>query len=106
MFSGSFDFPCEHPCRNLSLGLATKARACKGEGQEGNLGVTSHAPGSVGECENEHSHSQVNSHFGSWSPDGLSNLKKAISRVNTHWIGEFLISFEKSWNVDVQSGLA
>jgi hypothetical protein len=35
-------------CRNPSLGLATKARACKGEGQKGSLGVTSHVPGSVG----------------------------------------------------------
>ncbi len=38
-------------CRNLSLRLMTKARACKGVGQEGSSQVTSHAPGSVGECE-------------------------------------------------------
>jgi hypothetical protein len=36
-------------CPNPSLGLATKARACKVVGQEGSLGVTSHAPGNVGE---------------------------------------------------------
>jgi hypothetical protein len=35
-------------CRNPSLGLVTKTRACKGAGQEGSLGVTSHAPGNVG----------------------------------------------------------
>ncbi len=29
---------------------------------------------SVGECENEHSHSKVSSHFASWSPGGLLNL--------------------------------
>jgi hypothetical protein len=29
----------------------------------------------VGECENEHSHSQVNSHFGNWNPNGFSNLQ-------------------------------
>ncbi len=29
----------------------TKVSACKGVGQEGNLGVTSHAPKSVQECE-------------------------------------------------------
>ncbi len=29
----------------------TKARDCKVVGQEGSLGVTSHAPESVGECE-------------------------------------------------------
>jgi hypothetical protein len=38
-------------CHNPNLGLVTKARACKGVGQEGNPRVTSHAPGSVGECE-------------------------------------------------------
>ncbi len=30
-------------CHNPSLGLATKARGCKVAGQEGDLGVTSHA---------------------------------------------------------------
>jgi hypothetical protein len=40
-----------HSCHNLSLGLATKARAYKGEGHEGSSKVTSHAPGSVEECE-------------------------------------------------------
>jgi hypothetical protein len=29
----------------------TKAKACKGAGQEGSLGVTSHAFGNVEECE-------------------------------------------------------
>jgi hypothetical protein len=43
-------------CRNPSLGLTTKARAYKGMGQEGSPGITFHAPESVGECENEHSH--------------------------------------------------
>jgi hypothetical protein len=38
-------------CRNPSLKLVTKARACKGAGQKGSPGVTSHVPGSVGECE-------------------------------------------------------
>ncbi len=40
-----------HYCHNFSLGFMTKARAYKGEGQGGSLGVTSHASGSVGECE-------------------------------------------------------
>jgi hypothetical protein len=43
-------------CRNLNLGLATKARAYKGEGQEGRPGVTSHVLGSVGECEGMNLH--------------------------------------------------
>ncbi len=38
-------------CHNLSLGLATKAKACKGAGQKGSPGIASHAPGSVQECE-------------------------------------------------------
>ncbi len=37
-------------CRNPNIGLMTKARACKGAGQEGNLGVTFHAPRSVKDC--------------------------------------------------------
>jgi hypothetical protein len=43
-------------CHNPSFGLATKARACKGASQEGILRVTSHAPGSVGECEGMNPH--------------------------------------------------
>jgi len=43
-------------CRNPSLGLATKVRACKGVGHEGSLGVASHVFGSVGECEGMNSH--------------------------------------------------
>jgi hypothetical protein len=45
-----------HLCRNPSLGLMTKARACKGEGQEGSPRVTSHAPGSVGKYEGMNPH--------------------------------------------------
>jgi hypothetical protein len=37
----------QHLCRNPSLGLATKARGYKVAGQEGDPGVTSHAPGSA-----------------------------------------------------------
>jgi hypothetical protein len=36
-------------CRNPSLGLVTKARACKGVGQEGSPRITFHVPESVGE---------------------------------------------------------
>jgi hypothetical protein len=38
-------------CWNPSLGLVTKASACKGVGQERSPGVPSHALGGVGECE-------------------------------------------------------
>ncbi len=52
---------CGDNCRNPSLGLTTKARACKGAGQEGSLGITFHALGSVGKCEgmNLHTPKQV-----------------------------------------------
>jgi hypothetical protein len=43
-------------CCNLSLGLMTKARAYKGAGQEGSPGVTSYAPGNVGDCEGMNPH--------------------------------------------------
>ncbi len=43
-------------CRNLNLGLATKARACKVVGQEGTLGGTFHALGSAKECEGMNPH--------------------------------------------------
>jgi len=49
-------------CRNPSLGLATKARACKGVGQERSSEVTSHNPRSVGKCEG------MNLHIPKWAP--------------------------------------
>jgi hypothetical protein len=47
----SFGFLQKFYCRNLSLGLTTKARACKVLGKEGSPGVRSHAPGSARKCE-------------------------------------------------------
>jgi hypothetical protein len=41
----------KHMCRNPSLGLATKAKAYKVAGQEGSLGVMSHAFGTARKCE-------------------------------------------------------
>jgi hypothetical protein len=49
-------------CHNINLKLATKARACEGEGQGGSLGVTFHAFGSVRECEG------MNLHTPKWVP--------------------------------------
>jgi hypothetical protein len=49
-------------CCNLSLGLATKARAYEGVGQESSLGVTFHALESVRECEG------MNPHTPKWAP--------------------------------------
>jgi hypothetical protein len=50
---------------------------------------------------NDPSHSQVNSHFGNWSHDGLSNFQRAIVGVKTHWIETFLLSLKSSWNINV-----
>jgi hypothetical protein len=86
-------------CCNLNFGLATKAKGLQGWRPRGssrvkakrsqgyepkkNPGVTSHTPGNVKKCEglwrSEPSHSQGNSHFGRWSPNGLSKLQRAIS---------------------------
>ncbi len=49
-------FLLHKPCRNPSLGLATKARACKSVGQEGSPRITFHAPGSAKECERMNLH--------------------------------------------------
>jgi hypothetical protein len=43
-------------CRNPSLGLATKAKAYKGAGQERSSGITSQTPRSVGKCEGMNLH--------------------------------------------------
>jgi hypothetical protein len=51
-------------------------------------------PKNVGECDNGHSQSQLSSHFGSWSPNGLPNLHRIITGVKTHRIEDFFISLE------------
>jgi hypothetical protein len=48
----------------------------------------------------------MSSQFGSWSPNGFSNLQKKITGAKTHQIEEFLISLEISLNLDVQNGFA
>jgi hypothetical protein len=45
-----------YKCHNLSLGLITKTRLCKGVGQEWSPGITFHAPGGVRECEGLNPH--------------------------------------------------
>jgi hypothetical protein len=52
---------------------------------------------SVRECEDEDSHSQVSSHFGSWSPGELPNLQRVITEVKTPRIQEFFMSLESYW---------
>jgi hypothetical protein len=84
----------------LTLGLRprqglTKVRA-KNEVWE------SHAPGSVGKCEGMNlPYSQVNSHFGNWSPDRFLNLHRAISRVKFYYIEKVFIPLKRSSNLNV-----
>jgi hypothetical protein len=48
-------------CHNPSLGLMTKAKACKDAGQEWTLGVTFYPPKSVRKCEG------MNPHIPKWA---------------------------------------
>jgi len=50
-------------CRNLNLGLVTKARACKGASQECSSGVTFHDGKSARKCEG------MNPHTPKWAPN-------------------------------------
>jgi hypothetical protein len=64
-------------CRNPSLGLATKARGCKVVGQVGDPGALHMLPRVQRVWGNAPSHSQVNSHVGSWhlerTPESLEH---------------------------------
>ncbi len=68
----NFDgFPCYNPSKSL-------------QGCEPRRKLGSHVSCSQ-ECRrmwgNEPSHSQANTHFGSWNPNGLLNLQSAIARI-------------------------
>jgi hypothetical protein len=41
-----------------------------------------------------------------WSPPGLPNVQSSIARGKTPCIRVFLVSLERSWNVDIENGLA
>ncbi len=41
-----------------------------------------------------------------WSPPGLPKAQKTIWKTKTPWIGVFLVSLERSWNVDIENALA
>ncbi len=55
---------------------------------------------------NEPPHSQVDSHFGNWSPDGFLNLQRVIAEVKIQWIKKFLIPLKSFWNFYVRNGIA
>jgi len=73
---------------NPSFGLATNARACKVAGQE--------EIGNEGKCEGMNPHTPKGaSILGVYSPSGLPNFSRAISRVKTKWIEDFFNIIEK-----------
>jgi hypothetical protein len=41
-----------------------------------------------------------------WSPPGLPNVQSSTTRGKTSRIGVFLVSLERSWNVDIENSLA
>jgi hypothetical protein len=44
--------------------------------------------------------------LGIWSPSGLSNVQSSTARPKTPRIDVLLVSLERSWNVDIENGLA
>jgi hypothetical protein len=43
---------------------------------------------------------------GIWSPPGLPSVQSSTARGKTSRIGVFLVSLERSWNVDIENALA
>jgi hypothetical protein len=44
--------------------------------------------------------------LGFWSPPRLPNVQSSTARGKTPRIGVFLVSLERSWNVDIENALA
>jgi hypothetical protein len=83
-------------CCNPSLGFMTKVRGCKVAGQEKDPGVISHALESAKSVRgNEPSHSQVNSHVGSWSPKWNPKLLEHNCRGQNSSVERVLSIIEK-----------
>jgi hypothetical protein len=86
-----------------TLCVTTLALGLQGCGPRGSPGITLHVLGSVGKCEG------MNPHTPKATPTlggGILNFQKAIVRVKTKWIEEFLLSLESFWNLDVYNEFA
>ncbi len=57
----------------------------------------------LAKCEGEAQHLE---RVGIWSPPGLPNVQSWTEKAKTPRIGMFLVSLERSWNVDIENGLA
>jgi hypothetical protein len=55
-----------------------------------------HIPKIVKEWKNELTHSQVDSNFGGWNPNGLLDFQKAFWKVKIHWIENFILPLGSS----------
>jgi hypothetical protein len=58
---------------------------------------------SLAKCGGEAQHLEK---LGIWNPPGLPNFQSSIARGKTPRIGVFLVSLERSWNVDIENALA
>jgi hypothetical protein len=67
-------------CYNPSLGLVTKARACKVAGQEGSPRVTSHSPRSAKKCEGMNPHTPKEPPFWELESQWTSEFSKGDCR--------------------------
>jgi len=88
----------------LILGLRSKQGLVRGRDKRETWKAHLILLGVHGVRKNEPSHSQGNSHLGSWSPKGLPDLQGAIAGVKTHWFEDFFISLESYWIADVKMG--
>jgi hypothetical protein len=88
-------FEVKGVCRNPSLGLATKARGCKVAGQVGDPGALHMLPGVQRVWGNEPSHSQVNSHVRSWSPERTPESLERDCRGQNSLPRRFIYIIEK-----------
>jgi hypothetical protein len=82
------DLVNEFNCHNHNLRFVTKAkRGLQGCGPRGSLGVTPHAPKSVGKCEGMNPHTPKATptlrNGKKWSLSGLPNFQKVIVGVKT-----------------------
>jgi hypothetical protein len=57
----------------------------------------------LAKCAGEAQHLE---RVGIWSPPGLPNVQSSTARGKTPRIETFLVSLERSWNVDIINGLA
>jgi hypothetical protein len=56
----------------------------------------------LAKCESEAQHLEK---VGIWSPPGLPNVQRSTEKGKTPRIEVFLVSLERSWNLDIENAL-